>query len=452
VLAGTDEPTETEDILYMVDGRILHGQIISENADEVVFELVVESIGLRSRLTYRMSEISKIERDVPQQAQAEADATKPKAPRAKAEEDEKPTKRYGKTYTEEEKLALPTIYVVPMRGQMGTDIAKDLYEEVIEDIKQVRPDVIVFELNSKNFPDLMVPQVQDPRDSFGFLDIEGYRELVNNFHDQLSDIRQVVWVKDSVGLSSLLALSWPELYMTPEARLAGLRNVIDATGADKWSDPDVRAKMSAAWSAFVKAFLEYGGYSAELADAMLWPEVVLYASFMGREVVWSHDGGEFIVDDDDEKTVGFRAKVAEDLLISDGTVENLDDLAFLLGYREYNEVGGHGQEIVNDYIADWHKLFNQTKVWYQDYQQHMGWATGADTIRYLGKAKSELEKIIRAMERYEAVEHRWQRDLGISKFQLETQVEQMKEQLQALKSGRGANIGGRGGGGGMGRR
>jgi hypothetical protein len=185
---------------------------------------------------------------------------------------------------------------------------------------------------------------------------------------------------------------------------------------------------------------------------MLWPDTVLYASFKGREVLWSHEGGEFVVDDDDEATVGFRSKVAEDLLISDGTVESLDDLAFLLGYREYNEVGASGQEIVNDYIDRWHKMFDKTKEWYQDYQQHMGWATGNETIRYLGRAKSDLERIIRAMDQYEAVEARWRRDFGMSKFQLEIQVEQMKEQLQALRAGRGGNVGGRGGGGGMGRR
>ncbi|MHC4769785.1 MAG: hypothetical protein ACYTEI_13900, partial [Planctomycetota bacterium] len=39
VVAGPDEQ-KTEDILYMVDGRELHGQILSENTREVVFELV----------------------------------------------------------------------------------------------------------------------------------------------------------------------------------------------------------------------------------------------------------------------------------------------------------------------------------------------------------------------------------------------------------------------------
>jgi polyhydroxyalkanoate synthesis regulator phasin len=335
---------------------------------------------------------------------------------------------------------------------MGTDIHKSIYEDVVEDIKEVRPDVIVFELDSKDFPDLMIPQVEDPRDTRGVLMFEEYRELVNMFQDELADTRQVMWIKDSVGFSSMIALAWGELYMTREARLAGLRSVIDTTGADKWSDPDVRAKMSAAISAFVKAFLEYGGYGMELADAMLWPETVLSATFKGREVVWSPTGvGEYVVDSDDEMTVGFKSKIAEDLLISDGTVEDIDDLAFLLGYREYREVGEKGQDLVDDYIKRWHRVYEQTKEWWLDYQQHQGWASGGETLQWLGRAKRDLEQIISAMERYRAVEIRWQRDFGTSKFALETQVEQMKEQIRALKGGRGGGGGGAGGGG-IGRR
>ena len=448
VAAGPDEQN-TEDILYMVDGRELHGQILSENTREVVFELVDAALGLRSKMRFPLSAIARVDRDVPVEAGPAADV-KRSSGRATTKPAEEQTGRYGRARPDNNDLDLPTIYVVPMRGQMGTDIHKSIYEKVVEDIKQVKPDVIVYELNSKDFPDLMIPQVEDPRDSRGFLMFEEYRELVNMLQDELAGIRQVMWVKDSVGYSSMIALSWEELYMSPEARLAGLRGVIDATGADKWSDADVRAKMSAAISAFVKAHLEYGGYGMELADAMLWPEVVLSASFQGREVEWSLTNvGEYVVDNDDETTVWFKSKVAEDLLISDGTVENLDDLAFLLGYREYREVGEIGQGHVDDHIERWQKVFAQTQEWYQDYQQHMGWASGSETLQWLGRAKRDLEQIISAMERYRAVEIRWQRDYGTTKFSLETQVEQMKEQIRALKGGRGM---GGGGGGGMGRR
>ncbi|MHC4317707.1 MAG: Clp protease/crotonase-like domain-containing protein [Planctomycetota bacterium] len=449
VLAGPDEG-QTEDILYMADGRELHGQILREDTREVVFQLVDKALGLKTSMTFPLSAIARIDRDVPVAAEPVTDVHRARGP-ASRPADEEPTERFGRARPTNDNLDLPTLYVVPMRGQMGTDIHKSIYEEVVEDIKQLEPDVVIFELDSKDFPDLMIPQVEDPRDSRGFLMFEEYRELVNMFQDELADTRQVMWVKDSVGFSSLIALSWGELYMTPEARLAGLRSVIDTTGADKWSDPDVRAKMSAAIGAFVKAHLEYGGYDMELADAMLWPETLLSATFKGREVVWWPNlEGEIILDDDEESTGWFRSKVAEDLLVSDGTVENIDDLAFLLGYREYREVGEHGQGLVEDYVERWKKVFEQSREWYLDYEQHQGWAGGDETLQWLGRAKRDLEQIIKAMERYRAVEIRWQRDFGVTKFALEIQVEQMKEQIRALKQGRGATRGGGAGGGGLG--
>ncbi|MHC4414396.1 MAG: Clp protease/crotonase-like domain-containing protein [Planctomycetota bacterium] len=446
--AAPEDAETTEDILYLTDGRELHGRILSETATEVVFEIVARNSSIKSRRTFRMAEIAQIERGVAL-ASAGEESKPARTPGATTE----PVRsRYGRGRRASDALDVPAIYVVAMKGQMGTDIHRSVYEKVLEDIRVHEPDVIVFELDSKDYPDLMIPEVEDPRESKGILLIAEYREIVSTIQDELSDIRQVMWVRDSVGFSSLLALAWPELYMTPTARLWGLRSVIDTTGADKWSDPDVRAKMSAAITGYVKAFLEYGGYSAEVADAMLWPEKRLSASFKGREVVWSlNDQGEFIVDNDESKTLGLRAKTAEDLLISDGTVENLDDLAFLLGYREYRVIEGKGQDLVEDYVEQWRRVYEQTKGWWADYYQHKDWATGADTLKWLGRAKRDVEQIINAMERYEAVEIRWQTDLGVKKFDLETLVEQLKEQIQALKTqgrGGGYGVGGRGLGGG----
>lgn len=432
---------DTEDVVYMIDGREFHGEILSETETAIVFQWIDRKLGVKTRITLERDDIAQIEQDVAlagdvAPAAAAGEAASPGA--AAAGECNDPL--------------LPRFYVVPMKGQMGTDIHRDLYEEVVADIKKQNPDVVVFELDSKDFPDLMIPEVEDPRESRGFLMVEEFRDLVNMFKDELPSVRAVMWVKDSVGFSSLLALAFSELYMSPDARLAGLARVIDQTGADRWSDPDVRAKMSAAWSAYVKSFLEYGGYGVELADAMMWPERTLSASFKGREVIWSpNELGEFVVDDNTEKTVGFRAKIAEDLLISDGTVENLDDLAFLMGYREYCDVGANGQQMVEGYVEKWRKIWDQTQVWYQDYFQHQGWAGGDETLKWLGRAKRDLEQIITAMNRYKAVEVRWQYDMGITKLSLEIEVEKMKEQIRALKSGRGASGGG-GGGGGMGRR
>ncbi len=360
-------------------------------------------------------------------------------------------RRYGHSRHEALGADVPTVYVVPVKGQMGTDIHPDIYEEVLEDINARQPDVIVFVLDSSEYPDLLIPQVEDPRESRGVLLIDDNIELVRMLRSDLSDFRQVLWIMDSVGLSSMLALAFDEMYMAPDARFWGLEAVIDRSKATSLSDDDVRAKMSAAWTGFVKSFAEYGDQDMVIADAMLWPEKKLSASFRGREVVWSlNDLGEFVIDDDEEQTLALRAKAAEDLLISDGTAESLDDLTFLLGYREYRETDGGGTKLVDDYIDSWRKAYEKSKELWADYNQHIQWAGGGETLKWTGRAKRDLQQIIRLMEQYKAVEIRWKSDMGQTKFALEIQVEKMKERIRAMKNSRGSRGGGGGYGGGGG--
>ncbi|MCP4797840.1 MAG: hypothetical protein GY885_16940, partial [Phycisphaeraceae bacterium] len=40
---------------------------------------------------------------------------------------------------------VPVVYVVPMSGQMGTDIHPSIYDEVVKDVMEVQPDVIVYQ-------------------------------------------------------------------------------------------------------------------------------------------------------------------------------------------------------------------------------------------------------------------------------------------------------------------
>ena len=63
-LAQVDDEN-TEDILYITDGRVLHGQIISETEDEVVFNITVNrEANLFAKMTFSMADIDSIERDV----------------------------------------------------------------------------------------------------------------------------------------------------------------------------------------------------------------------------------------------------------------------------------------------------------------------------------------------------------------------------------------------------
>jgi hypothetical protein len=234
--------------------------------------------------------------------------------------------------------------------------------------------------------------------------------------------------------------------------------VLKQSGAKGWADSDVRAKMMAAWTGQAKGLIEYGGYSHALAMAMMDPEHFLSASWRGREVDWHLNvDGEYLVDGRDDSSAEFRAKDAENLCLSDGTAESLDDLTLLLGIREYRLDEGVGAKLVDDYITQWRRALDEAKSNLKDYEQNLGWAGGDDALKYLGKAKSNLERILKLMETYDAVEVRMRREHGLNKVGLQQQIEILKERIRNLRDqqkgnnrGGGRQGGGRGFGGGGG--
>ncbi len=451
VQAQVDDEGQTEDIVYMADGRVLHGQILSETPTQVIFQYIDRKLNLQSKLTLARSDIESIDRGVPIEDPIEPEVRKSTVRKSNTS---KPDgwSGYGRLRSDSDAENVPSFYMVPMKGQMGTDITASIYKELVADIREVNPDVIIIQMESADYADTFATAIGEAEPGeISRPEFDDYKEIVNIFHDDLGDYRQVVWVQDAVGIASTMALSWEELYMTPDARLGGMRMVIELTGADKWSDDDIRAKMMAAWMGSAKSLLEYGGYAYELADAMMWAPHKLSASFRGREVVWSlQEDGEFVVDNDDEETAEFTAVAAENLLISDGTAETLDDLALLLGFREYRVVDAYPKEVVSGYREDWRTAFSNTVAWWKDYQQYMGWVGGEDALAYLSKAKRSIERIIRAMDMYPPVELRWKEERGTTKFQLEMLVEQLKQRIRDMRQRGGDRGGGRRGGGGLG--
>ncbi|MEE9130945.1 MAG: hypothetical protein V3T84_13075 [Phycisphaerales bacterium] len=447
-LAQADDDPRTEDIVYMADGRVLHGQILSETQAQVIFQYIDRKLNLQTKLTLARENIDRIDRDVPIEDPIEMEVKRPsRSKSATSQPGGGEWSGYGHFRADSDAENVPSFYVVPMKGQMGTDIMASIYKELIPDIREQDPDVIIIVMNSADYADTFAAALGDiDVQEISPPDFDEYKKLASVFHDDLKQYRQVVWVQDAVGIASTVALSWKELYMKPDARLGGMQMVIELTGANKWSDDDIRAKMMAAWMGSAKSLLEYGGYAYALADAMMYAPNMLSASFKGREVVWSLDeDGEFVIDNDDEHTANFRADAAENLLISDGTADTLDDLALLLGFREYRVVDAHAKKIVDGYREDWRAAYSNAVSSWKDYQQYMGWANGEDAMQYLSKAKRAVERIIRAMDRYPPIELRWKQEMGSTKFQLEMLVEQLTQRIRALRQQRGTR--GRGGGG-----
>ncbi len=339
-------------------------------------------------------------------------------------------------------LTAPKVYVFPLTGQMGTDISPQLFDIIVEDIKKQKPDIVVMQLKSadKDRNDYLQ---NDDKMEFGMPQVEQYRDMVKKVHEELPKIPQIMWVEDSVGFATLIALGWPDLYMKSDARMSGLQGV--AAMAQGWQDPDVAAKMLAAWTGIGKGILQQGGYRLELGDAMIFPEQTLSVNFDGRKVTWLLDtAGVWIVDSSKEVTAHFDATLAEDTGLADGIADSLDDLMFLLGYREFTQVES-GPKLAKQYVEDWRRSMDRCVEWMAD-------AKDVDsTVAGLGKAKTLYEKVLAAMKQFPALELRLGR-MGIpSKGQLEIEIDNIKKEIQRAREAEKGNRGGGSGSGSTGR-
>jgi len=352
---------------------------------------------------------------------------------------------------------VPVVYVVPMEGQMGTDIHEDNMADVIKDIREQdpQPDIVVMRLNSADFG-TNYHLMQVDRKETGMSKIEEYRGMVSDLQENIpSDIRQVLWVEDSVGWGSLLAVAWENMYMAPEARLWGLRQLFD--GAQNWADEDVREKMEEAWEGIGRGFFELGGhgeFARVLGGAMMDPTKMLSADFKGRSVIWRDDvNGDWKIDDNDEQEARFEGRLAEDTMLSDGIAESIEDLMFLMGYREF-ETNTSGEELVSRYRDQWRRSYKDSLDALSDYQAG---GRGDDALRRALSQKISLDKILRNMKRFSAVERRLEREAGLNITSVELMLDQLNDQIRQIKNnGRGGSRGGgRGsgvsGGGGRGR-
>lgn len=79
------------------------------------------------------------------------------------------------------------------------------------------------------------------------------------------------------------------------------------------------------------------------------------------------DGDELVV-------ANFDAKTAEDLGLCDGIADSVEDLMFLLGYREWDDSlcknNQDGTKIVGDYIIDWRKAFVKSLESFAEYEKY----------------------------------------------------------------------------------
>lgn len=349
------------------------------------------------------------------------------------------------------------VYIIPLEGQLGTDVHPMYTDKVIADAKAAKPDLIVFRLNmtDKDTNDYLQ---NDDRKEVSMFDDDQARRLVKSLKEDLGGTPQVVWVQDCVGFGFLLAFGWPDMYMSEGARLWG-PTYQQIAQRQQHPDTEVQRKFREAMNAITGGFIQAGGYDAQMAECFLRPDKVCSVNLSGRDgITWRDDTkGMYVLDASDKDLLRLNSETAGEIGLADGIVpsdpdDGLEELLFDRGILE-PEVITSGQDVFEEYRDAWRKALEQAQEYLRDAQEQKL----TDPLKELSRQRGLYDKVLKIVDRYQAVERR----LGVTPTQLKVQIGQIDEQRKQLQrqkregDGGGSGSGGRngrgfGGGGGKG--
>jgi hypothetical protein len=275
---------EGEDVLIVRRGsswQELKGTVISETADEIVFE--VENFGLRARTTYKMSEVIEVRRAPRPEGGAVADTAGDAAdaggaralldPRASTVIDDPNT---------------TSVYTIVLDGEFGEDITQSPIRDAVNDAKKHNPDVllVVVDNNWSTFGGL-----QDRGDDWfsGEFDrlfqteaiMPIFIEEIENEWPRDRQPRIVCWVKTAMGGAGFIPLFFPEIYFAPEARMGGMGNLLALFGT--MGDAVVREKQFSLRMSAAQGMAIRGGYNELIVNAMTRIDEEIAVEFIGGE-------------------------------------------------------------------------------------------------------------------------------------------------------------------------
>ncbi|MDA1008369.1 MAG: hypothetical protein O2800_05130 [Planctomycetota bacterium] len=343
----------------------------------------------------------------------------------------------------------PKVYVIPLTGQLGTDIHPMALNQVIADVKEKKPDLVIFRLNSADIDTNDYLQ-NDDRSEVSMFDDDQARRMIKSLKEELREFKQVMWVQDCVGFSFIFAFGWPDMYMSRHGRLWG-PTYAQIAARQQHPDQEVQRKFREAMNAITGGFLQAGGYDGFMAQCMLRPEKICSVDFVGRDGLrWRQDSkGTYILDENEKDLLRFSADTADEIGLADGLVDaeddaGLADLMYIMGYREFTPDDA-GIKIIDGYVEDWRAAFEKAKGYLTDAKT----PDSTDPLKELNRQRGLYDKVLKIIQRYEAA----QRRLGVTKPQLKArigEIDEKRKQLQNSKKKGGNAPGGSGGGRGFG--
>lgn len=352
-----DAATPTKDIVVLRSGTVVEGIILEETATQL--KMIVMISGIEAPATYRMSEILEIQRDVPVVTDlpgainpAEADKAEwgrgVKNPAAAADNSSDKPKVYRFVLEGQIIGAFPAIQYL-LDSNRRDIISYTPVEKTMRDALSYNPDVIIVEMDAEgpNGRGWDGGRVTEPLQPI-------FQELIDD-----PDVRVVFWIKNAAFGAAFLPFTCPEMYFESEGFLGGIGTLDDFDiGDDLVNEKQISLRIVGQEGVAIK-----NGYDPAIIRGMARKQNWLSYRFRhGKVEFLEHEprdidgeGWVLLTDDgkgpnkDEMKTRGndvlnFNAKMAQEIGLSRGTYDDIDDLVFALGIRgEYDLIEGRAE-------------------------------------------------------------------------------------------------------------
>lgn len=358
----TKEPAANPapDRVVLRSGKVVDGLILEETDAQITMNVVIG--GMSAKTVYPKTDILEIKRGNNTKVPSDAVAVKTKeTPSLKKKEDKKKDEAKDEAAVDDSDPSLTRLYVVNLEGRFGFDVAKttlvNLFEEADKELNDTVPGSGVMEGKtvidpSKRERNIIVLKIKCEANPRG--DIFGVEDIVPVVKEQIIDRgrRVIMWVEQATGWAAVFPFISPDIYFTPEGRLGGINDLDEFDIGDHL----VNEKQISLRIGHAEGFLIKGGYGDHIPAlrAMVRKQEWLYVKFEGGKPIYltreleAKDGEGWVLlsddgdgDNEDESAlIGndmflLEPDWAEKLGISDGTVENIDDLAFRLGVQRH---------------------------------------------------------------------------------------------------------------------
>ena len=327
------------DKITIINGQSFVGEIISETDDTVT--MLVTISGISAEKTFNKSEISNIRRDAvvrPTRGMTGGSTVNAAASGLRNEANSIPDRP-------DPNDPRPVVFKIPLKGLIGWDVTKQNVERLWKEAVDVGADYVIFEFDCHE----------------GHFDLEELRDMFEDIKTEAreNEIHLVAWIKEARGTAVAYVLMFDDIVFYPDGWMGDAKQLDDLLKAN-WQDPNVRAKMIAAWVGICRGMAIDGGHSGSLCEALIRPELHLWVKMEGEKPTFKtyltdedkNDPTIEVVDSSEEESVKLEAKDAKKFGVTrHGSARDKRTLMQQLDVREYIYYEGDSEMSIENFLA-----------------------------------------------------------------------------------------------------